>query len=205
MHPTTLVPNSQDLDNQAIGGDTWTRGETLNLTWQATPEEQDHDLRPLQPAAGRLQPVQRHHLAGSRRLLHAPPRVLLQPPGRNPYTNKLLFEGGFTFYNERWIFGPEPDNINGFGPDAIISKIETSLGILYGAANVFTTAGNHQYNMRAAANYVTGSHAFKVGMQDMWGTRHYRYDTNQAQAWTFSAASRRRSPSTRGRSSTPST
>ena len=50
---------------------------------------------------------------------------------------------------------------------------------------MFTTAANHQYNMRFAANYVTGSHAFKVGMQDMWGTRNYRYDTNQSQAWTF--------------------
>src|SRR4029079_16720917 len=62
-------------------------------------------------------------------------------------------------------------------------------GYLYGAAsNVgpFTTAGNHQYNMRAAVNYVTGSHAFKLGMADMWGTRQYQYDVNQAQAWTFS-------------------
>ena len=39
--------------------------------------------------------------------------------------------------------------------------------------------------MRAAVNYVTGSHAFKFGMTDMWGTRHYQYDTNQAQSWTF--------------------
>src|SRR5262249_53061836 len=28
FHPTTLVPNSQDLASQTIGGDTWTRGET---------------------------------------------------------------------------------------------------------------------------------------------------------------------------------
>jgi hypothetical protein len=36
FHPTMLVPNSQDLGNQAVGGDTWTRGETLNLTLQAS-------------------------------------------------------------------------------------------------------------------------------------------------------------------------
>src|SRR5262249_52162462 len=35
FHPTTLVPDSQDLNNPAVGGDTWTRGETLNLTIQA--------------------------------------------------------------------------------------------------------------------------------------------------------------------------
>jgi hypothetical protein len=39
--------------------------------------------------------------------------------------------------------------------------------------------------MRFAANYVTGSHAFKFGMTDMWGTRNYQYDVNQAQSWTF--------------------
>jgi hypothetical protein len=40
--------------------------------------------------------------------------------------------------------------------------------------------------MRVAMNYVTGSHAFKVGLQDLWGTRHYLYDTNQAQTWSMS-------------------
>ena len=55
--------------------------------------------------------------------------------------------------------------------------------------------------MRAAVNYVTGSHAFKFGMHDMWGTRQYRYDTNQAQAWTLHQRHPdARSPSTRGRS-----
>src|SRR4029077_4716270 len=39
LPPTTLLPNSQDLSNQAVGGDTGTRGETLNLTWQTTPKD----------------------------------------------------------------------------------------------------------------------------------------------------------------------
>jgi hypothetical protein len=99
--------------------------------------------------------------------------------------HRQLLEGGFTFYNERWIFGPEPYNVNGLGPDALVSKSDSSLGILYGAANVFTTAANHQYNVRFAANYVTGSHAFKLGMTDMWGTRHYQYDTNQSFSESF--------------------
>ena len=77
-------------------------------------------------------------------------------------------------------------NINGYGPDAIISKSESSNSERYGSGVTFTTAGNHQYNTRFAVNYVTGSHAFKVGFQDLWGTRHYLYDTNQAQTWTLS-------------------
>ena len=143
-------------------------------------EEQVHRVRPFQPAARRLQPCGATNSPEAGVYFTHRPEYLLQATWTNPVTNKLLFEGGFTFYNERWIFGPEPYHINGYGPDAVISKTETNPGILYGAANVFTTAGNHQYNMRWATNYVTGSHAFKVGITDMWGTRHYQYDTNQS-------------------------
>jgi hypothetical protein len=185
FHPTTLVPNSQDLANQAVGGDTWTRGETLNLTYQATPKNKitffshfNQRLVDCNQCSATNSPEAGVYFTHS-------PEYLLQSSWTNTVTNKLLLEGGFTFYNETWIFGPEPYLNNGYGPDAVISKTESSLGTLYGAANVFTNAANHQYNMRFAANYVTGSHALKFGMTDMWGTRHYQYDTNQAQAWTF--------------------
>jgi hypothetical protein len=184
-HPTTLVPDSQDLGNQAVGGDTWTRGETLNLTWQASSKDKvtlfthfNQRLVNCNQCSAVNSPEAGVYFTHS-------PEYLIQSTWTRTHTNKILLEGGFTFYNETWIFGPEPYNTNGLGPDAVVSKTENSLGILYGAANVFTTAANHQYNMRFAANYVTGSHAFKVGMQDMWGTRNYRYDTNQSQAWTF--------------------
>jgi hypothetical protein len=184
-HPTTVVANSQDLNNPAIGGDTWTRGETLNMTWQASQKNKltfyghfNQRLVDCNGCSATLSPEAGVYFTHR-------PEYILQSTWTNPYTNKLLFEGGFTFYNERWIFGPEPYNVNGYGPDAVISKTESTLGVTYGAGNVFTTAYNHQYNMRAAVNYVTGSHAFKFGTTDMWGTRQYSYDTNQAQAWTF--------------------
>lgn len=185
FHPTTLVPNSQDLSSPAVGGDTWTRGETLNLTWQATPKNKITVLGHFNQRLVDCNQCSATNSPEAGVYFTHRPEYILQSTWSNPYTNKLLFEGGFTFYNERWIFGPEPYNVNGLGPDAVVSKTESTLGMLYGAANVFTTAGNHQYNMRAAVNYVTGSHAFKVGVQDMWGTRNYRYDTNQAQAWSF--------------------
>jgi carboxypeptidase family protein len=185
FHPTTLVPSSWDLSNQAVGGDTWSRGETLNLTWQATQKNKitfyghiNQRLVDCNQCSALNSPEAGVYFTHS-------PEYLIQSSWTNPLSNRVLLEGGFTFYNETWIFGPEPYNINGLGPDAVVSKTESALGILYGAANVFTTAANHQYNVRFAANYVTGSHAFKVGVTDMWGTRNYRYDTNQSQAWTF--------------------
>jgi len=185
FHPTTVVPDSQDLTNQAVGGDTWTRGETLNLTWQATEKNKVTFFSHFNQRLVDCNQCSAINSPEAGVYFTHKPEYLLQATWTNPLTSRLLFEGGFTFYNETWIFGPEPYNINGLGPDAVVSKTESSLGILYGAANVFTTAGNHQYNMRFATNYVTGSHAFKFGMTDMWGTRNYRYDTNQSQAWTF--------------------
>src|SRR6185436_8418817 len=180
-----LVPDSRDLNDQAIAGDTFNKGETLNLTVQLTPRNKatffGHVNQRLVDCNGCSATTSPE---ASTYFTHRP-EYLLQSTWTNPYTNKLLFEGGFTFYNERWIFGPQPSNINGYGPDAIISKSESSNGQRYGSATTFTTAGNHQYNMKFAVNYVTGSHAFKVGVQDLWGTRHYLYDTNQAQTWTF--------------------
>jgi hypothetical protein len=188
-HPATLVPYSQDVTRPAVGGDTWTRGETLNLTWQASPKNKftayghfNQRLVDCNQCSATTSPEAGVYFTHR-------PEYLLQATWSNPYTNKLLFEGGFTFYNERWIFGPEPSNINGYGPDAVVSKFDSATGYLYGAAGnaaPFVKAGNHQYNMRFAVNYVTGSHAFKVGMTDMWGTRQYQYDVNQAQAWTYS-------------------
>ena len=184
-HPTTLVANSQDLNKPAVGGDTWTRGETLNLTWQANDKNKftfyshfNQRLVDCNNCAATVSPEAGLYFTHR-------PEYILQSTWSSPRTNKLLLEGGFTFYNETWIFGPQPYNINGYGPDAVVSKTEQSLGITYGANNVFTNAYNHQFNFRAAANYVTGSHTFKVGVQQMWGTRQYTYDTNQAQAWTF--------------------
>ena len=39
--------------------------------------------------------------------------------------------------------------------------------------------------MRFAANYVTGSHAFKFGMQNMWGTRNFSYSQNNSRFEIF--------------------
>jgi hypothetical protein len=188
LHPLTLVPLSWDLSKPAIGGDTWTTGETLNLTLRASPRNKvtlyghfNQRLVDCNQCATTTSPEAGVYFTHR-------PEYLLQGTWSNPLTNKLLLEGGFTFYNETWIFGPEPSNINGYGTDANVSKFDAGIGYLYGSASnigPFTRGGNHQYNMRFAANYVTGSHAFKFGVTDLWGTRNYQYDVNQAQAWTF--------------------
>ena len=106
-HPSTLVPNSQDLNNQAVGGDTWTRGETLNLTWQASSKDKltffshfNQRLVDCNQCSATNSPEAGVYFTHS-------PEYLLQSSWTRTHSNKLLLEGGFTFYNETWIFGPE--------------------------------------------------------------------------------------------------
>jgi hypothetical protein len=178
------VPDSRDLNQQAVGGDKFNHAETLNLTWQMAPKHKANfyihaNQRHLVNASG----VNTSPEATT--FLTSKPDYIVQAHWSNPQTSRLLFEGGFTFFNETWIFDPVAPTIKGYDPAPTISKLESSVNTRYGSALTFTTAYNHQYNMRFAVNYVTGTHAFKFGVQDMWGTRSYRYDTNQAQAWTL--------------------
>jgi len=185
MYNGVLVPDSQDLNDQALDGDTWNRGSTINFTWQATPKNKTTLYYQSNQRLVYCNECSATRSPEAATYYHSDPQYLMQATWSNPYTSRLLFEGGATFLNERWFFGQHPAITNGYGSDAVISKTESSINVTYGSATTFTIGANHQYNMRLAANYVTGSHAFKIGMADMWGSRNYRYDTNQAQSWTF--------------------
>ena len=184
--------NSQDLDEPAVGGDTWTRGETLNLTWQASqknkftmfghfnqrlvdcnscsattsPEAGDLLHAPARvPAAGDLD-QSAHQPAAVRGRLHLLQRALDLRPGAEQHQRLRPRRGDLE----------DRDRPPAYRTDAAIT---------------FTTAGNHQYNMRAAVNYVTGSHAFKFGMPDMWGTRNYSTTRTRRRRGPSPTASRR--------------
>ena len=182
-----LVPDSRDLTQQDFSGDSFHHSYTTNLTWQIS---QRNKLNLFYHLGDR-------HLDGDSSInvspeaanyLYSKPDYLAQAQWTNPLTSRVLLEGGFTFFNELWwsIQRDRPAGVVlGYGPNASIPKLEQSVPIAYGANFSNVRAYSHQYNMRFAANYVTGSHAIKVGMQNMWGTRNFSYDTNQAQRWIF--------------------
>ena len=186
-----LVPDSRDLTQPDFSGDSFHHTYTLNLTWQASPRNKINFFNHMGD----------RHLDGDSSIFASPeaanylyskPDFLTQTQWTNPLTSRILLEGGFTFFNELWwqIQRDRPAGVvRGYGPNASIPKLEQSIGASYGALLTNVRAFNHQFNMRFAANYVTGSHAIKVGMQEMWGTRNFSYDTNQAQRWVFNNGS----------------
>jgi len=176
-----LVPDSRDFTKPAFAGDTSFHTGTLNLTAQVTPRNK---------VTAFYQFSKRHKVSDSG-IFRAPeatdyltsvPNYLAQTKWVSPVTSRLLLEGGFTFFNETWQFLQQPEFP--VGP-TVIAKRELSTGTRYGADETTWNAFNHQFNMRFAVNYVTGSHSFKVGMQDMWGTRNYTATGTQAQQWDF--------------------
>jgi hypothetical protein len=87
-------------------------------------------------------------------------------------SSKLLIEGGFSSNLERY------NNLYADGieqPYGSAAWLGTARHVVDGGASTNTAAGAEygsypdRYNMQAAASYVTGSHAFKVGFQDSWG------------------------------------
>jgi hypothetical protein len=105
---------------------------------------------------------------------HTDPNLVTQVSWNAPITNKLLIDAGFTYHNESWGFWPQPDL-----PQGTYGVTELSTGVNFRAR----ASGNRQdrslqSNGKFFVSYVTGSHAFKVGFQDMWGQR-------QLDMWTL--------------------
>jgi hypothetical protein len=181
---TTLVPDSRDLTKQDFSGDTYHHTGTANMTWQIDNKNKANLFYHI----GRRNLINDSYATQSpeaSNFLYSAPDYVAQGSWTNPLTSKLLFEAGFTFFNETWWWlQREGMGIPmGNGPNIPVVQYEASSGVLYGANFVNIQAFNHQYNMRFAVNYVTGSHAFKFGMQDMWGTRNFTYEQNNSQFW----------------------
>ena len=196
-------PTRRISTSPAVGGDTWTRGETLNLTWQATPEEQDHHVRPLQPAPGRLQQCSATTSpeAGVY-FTHRPEYILQSDLEQSVHEQAALRRRLHVLQRALDLRSASPTTSNGYGPDAVVSKTESSLGshlrrratCSRPPATTSTTCAPRSTTSPAAT---PSSSACRT-----CGARATtRYDTNQAQAWTLHPRhSRPRSRSTRGRS-----
>jgi hypothetical protein len=152
--------------------ETWYQSENLRLTWQATPKNKFSIFADEQQRctchlgiAGNIPPE-------AARYQQVAPNLLLQTTWNAPVTNKLLFDVGATLYDETWTLWPSRDPV--VAPTTTAVQ-ELSTNTTFRAATTYVTQKNLQFNTKAYVSYVTGSHAFKVGMQMQTGYR--RQDT----------------------------
>jgi hypothetical protein len=94
------------------------------------------------------------------------PNFVGQVTWNSPITNRLLLEAGYTTHPESWGRWPQP-----YLPFGIFGVTESSTGITFNAGSNYTQHRTSQFNGKFIATYVTGSHAFKVGFQEMHGWR----------------------------------
>ena len=91
-------------------------------------------------------------------------------------SNKLLFEAGIAYYNQ-----PYEQNCKSTVKPTDLPSLNGSTGLLTGACGYTIppyASTTKDYNVMASASYVTGSHAIKVGMTDLWGENSRTFKPN---------------------------
>jgi len=100
-------------------------------------------------------------------LNHTDPNFLTQFTWNAPVTNRLLIDAGFTYHPEAWGWWPQPSVPWGtYG----VTELTTGVNSRARFAGYRQDRGL-QGNGKFFVSYITGSHAFKVGFQQMAGQR----------------------------------
>jgi hypothetical protein len=111
------------------------------------------------------------------------PQILNQTTWSYPATNKLLFQAGATFLRQEVNFvndvSPNASKFTGIGSPTLpkanqFSIYELATGYNYGGLGLYRGIwGNddksNNYNQKFTVQYITGSHAFKTGVQAIRG------------------------------------
>ena len=172
-----LNPNAwtyaPDLSHQASNDQTW-KDAQMRVTVQATPKNKlaftaDWQTRCSCPSSigistGGTPGYRTPEAANDGRY---PQQRLLHAEWSSPVTSRLLLEAVGLHRLER--FGGYPTALEGFPYPGIVSVNEQSSNLTYRANQSYGDNLGANYAFRAAASYVTGAHAFKVGFNDVIG------------------------------------
>ncbi|MGE3179855.1 MAG: carboxypeptidase regulatory-like domain-containing protein, partial [Vicinamibacterales bacterium] len=142
----------------------WIRSAGSRFTWQASQKNKFSGIADVQGFYNRgrgefadpTSATSAYNLA---------PVGLYQATWNSVQSNKLLFEAGFSYAPNRWPYPSPGDRFMAVNPDDI-SILENSTGFRYNGKQFYTNQiDQFRYSERASVSYVTGSHAFKGGVQ----------------------------------------
>jgi hypothetical protein len=151
--------------------DQWNWSALGRLTWQISPRNKvnghfDRQQRASNPAGSATTSPE----AGTSHIND--PEYLTQITWSSPVSNRFLLEAGATVYRTDWYAQPAAPVQAG-----VYSTVDLSRNLTIRAPTTTYNTFHAQQNIRVSGSYVTGSHAFKVGLQDMWGHRNWIADT----------------------------
>jgi len=152
-----------DTSRPSVTESVW-RDAQGRLTLQATPRNKIGMIYDYQTYCGCPFGItaQRSIETATRR--RAPSQVQPTFDWSSPVTSRLLLDAVLSYRNERFQNLP-PSDLN---PNMIMVT-EQSNGMVYRAFDNYTNNVYETLNYRVGMNYVTGSHAFKVGFNNGWG------------------------------------
>jgi hypothetical protein len=155
-----------DLSRKAFDH-TWHLSISDRLTWQISSRNKINVFYEYQNHEYEFPTQNIGNAPETRTLYKEIPQYLAQASWSSPVTSRLLLEAGWTLAANDYYIIPEPDVVPGISP---ITELSTNF--TYRANNGgYGHNRSDNYNYRASASYVTGSHAFKTGLFLMhtWG------------------------------------
>lgn len=176
-----FTPWTDRPDDRASGRWEWYDSALTRITWQASEKHKFNVTYDEQRACncGSTSAASAQEAANGYRFQ---PNRLVQGTWKAPQTNRLLLDASasaaISHWNTYWSPGVQPDHI---------SVLDQGLGIRYGSsANYWgwPNATDH-YSQRASVSYVTGSHAFKAGIQVEQYVRNTYLTVNGHATYTF--------------------
>jgi hypothetical protein len=161
----------------------WLRSQAARLTWQASPRNKINAFADIQGfyVRGRGNFISPEAGTG----YNFWPAGLAQVTWNSPLTNRLLLEAGASLTKGPWHF-PSPGDRFMHVDSQDISILESSTGFRYNAPPGWTDwMIGDRHAQRASASYVTGSHAFKGGIQLEQGILSLARSVNEDLNYTF--------------------
>jgi hypothetical protein len=180
-NPFAYVP---DTSRRAYGNSFYT-DNAIRLTWQASPKQKLTQEEHLQHGCTCWQGIAAGSLASPEadQDFQYGPQVLTQTTWTYAATNRLLIQAGATFLVQQVNFtnysGNSPNYFTGIGTAVFpgpnthsITDVGTgrTWGAIAGGVISYGLNDNtNNYNQRLSVSYISGSHAFKTGLQTIQG------------------------------------
>ncbi len=169
-----------DLSRKAYNSVDW-KDAQIRLTWQATPKNKFATSYNWQKRCycfnGNATTSQEAHPA-----LRKTPSRIATVEWSSPLSNRVLLEAVGLYHLEKLTDDPPPWN-----PLAISVTEQGGLipGLIYRAGTTYNLTRNAVWYYRAAASYISGAHAVKVGFNDGRGWMQSTTYANQVVSYRF--------------------
>jgi len=181
-----------DLDRPAYE-ERWNQDNNIRFTWQAAQKHKINLAWYYQDNCSCFNNQQTTDAAGistfrapeAGGLQHQFPNNFYIGTWNYPASNRFLVEAGLGVYNNRTVVNPPPE-----ATKAHISVTELSTSLEYRSraslsATGYTFRKRHTNTARGSASYITGSHAFKVGVNGQYLSYDSAVSINQDVSYAF--------------------